>query len=60
MKSKQQSRPINMLANAFFCGECGEPFDREVWHCHHCGHHWLPGDDDQCRNCYHPKEENIT
>ena len=49
-----------MLANAFFCGECGEPFDREVWHCHHCGHHWLPGDDDQCRNCYHPKEENIT
>lgn len=36
---------------AFICGACGESFDREVWHCTVCHHHW-PNDRARCNNCH--------
>jgi len=35
----------------FICNECGEEYDREVWHCVVCDHHWLE-QDTRCKNCY--------
>lgn len=35
----------------FFCPDCGDLFDREVWHCPVCDHHWLM-DREECWNCH--------
>jgi hypothetical protein len=36
------------------CLHCGDTFDRPVWHCRHCDHHWLL-DRDYCKNCHRNK-----
>lgn len=38
---------------------CGEPFDRPVWHCPLCHHHWTKGSG-ECRNCHKISEQPIT
>jgi hypothetical protein len=34
----------------FIC-KCGDAFERIVWHCPICDHHWSM-DDTECTNCY--------
>ncbi len=41
----------NLGQAEFLCVACGERFDRQVWHCPGCAHHWLLSEE-QCRNCY--------
>lgn len=41
------------------CQVCDELFDREVWHCTECDHHWSVELDDQCRNCYKDRIEDV-
>lgn len=36
---------------SFYCTDCNEAFDREVWHCPVCDHHWDMGRED-CWNCH--------
>lgn len=37
------------MSGVYAC-DCGELFDRAVFHCPICNHHWL--DNRLCRNCY--------
>lgn len=36
---------------SFLCDTCAEEFDRAVWECPDCQHHWSV-DDKDCRNCW--------
>jgi hypothetical protein len=45
-----EDAPDDPLSGLFVC-PCGESFDRQVWHCPICSHHWLMHQD-ECRNCY--------
>lgn len=47
------SRPAD---SPFRCVRCHHDFDRRVWHCPGCDHHWLIGDD-ECRNCHEFRRE---
>jgi len=44
-------RLANLPNPIFICKSRGESFDREVWHCRECAHHWSMNDD-ECRNCH--------
>ena len=50
----RQSERTDLLKGIFVC-ECGEEFDRKVWHCPICAHHWLPHDK-ECRNCHEGRQ----
>lgn len=45
-----------MLSGKFQCPICNELFDRKVWHCPKCAHHWLL-EDTTCKNCYYELSE---
>jgi|GEM_PF-1330107 len=42
------------LPEPIFVCECGETFDRQVWHCKKCKHHW-PMNVEECKNCHDEK-----
>lgn len=48
-KESPESKPTSIP-----CEDCGEIFDRRVWHCPYCDHHWLT-DRRDCANCHHDK-----
>ena len=52
-KKSQSTRSewANLPTPIYVCKSCGESFDREVWHCRECAHHWSMNDD-ECRNCH--------
>lgn len=39
----------------YICPVCGESFDKQVWHCPYCVHHW-PLDRQWCWNCHEGKQ----
>jgi len=39
------------LPKPVFTCHCGEMFDRHVWHCAVCDHHW-PMERTECWNCH--------
>lgn len=43
--------PVSEETYWFQCKKCGERFDREVWHCKKCHHHWLLHRE-ECWNCH--------
>jgi N6-adenosine-specific RNA methylase IME4 len=52
-----QDAEKRMLAGQFICPTCIERFDRKVWHCPVCGHHWT-FDRTECSNCQKYKRDN--
>ena len=45
--------------DTFYC-DCGEAFDREVWHCPGCAHHWDLRTA-ECKNCHEfERPEELT
>lgn len=50
-RSKTITRRAHLAREMAFRCRCGETFPEKVWHCDCCAHHWLPGLDDECKQC---------
>lgn len=46
----------DLSAWSFVCEACGEQFDKEVWHCPVCAHHW-PMSREECWNCHKGEQQ---
>src|SRR5215831_18244325 len=42
----------------WLCEVCGEEFDRQVWTCLACDHHWLMTES-SCRNCHRSRDARL-
>jgi hypothetical protein len=54
--SAKPPKPKQPRKEPFECHQCGEQFDKPVWHCHMCGGHW-PDSENTCPECRLARED---